>query len=336
MTVTRLNSTRGLTLVELLIVLGLISILAAMAVTGMGQAGVFSRDHLQRNTRELYSLLRAARIYAATFNVRTAVVYSFDNYTSPFVDANNDGVMDTPPTNPEIDPNLVTPLVDSVSGQALRVLRAAAMVYELPRDHVWFRTHTGYGVSSAGSLFNLGSGRFAPVTGRNGQFAEFDRGAALLLNDPLEPAIELAPQFATPRMTDAYPDKNPEFPPNTEIPGLHQLGMRKVELFVEETGPLSPDVWSPEANEPTTVFFPAHVFRPNGRLDTEGSRERYRVYMAPSPEDPTGDRLVLPDDPYQDRLYEPRNPDGTGYQGEGLVHETIELFKATGRVRIAS
>ena len=65
----------GFTLVELLVVIGILALMASVAVPTFSRMGFFSRNEMQNAARELYALLRAAKIYAATYRVDTAVVY---------------------------------------------------------------------------------------------------------------------------------------------------------------------------------------------------------------------------------------------------------------------
>ena len=77
--------------------------MASVAVPTFARMGFFSRNEMQSTARELYALLRAAKIYAATYRVDTAVVYS------------------------DLDPD------PDVSHQTpLECLQAAAMMYEHP------------------------------------------------------------------------------------------------------------------------------------------------------------------------------------------------------------
>ncbi|NLV40147.1 MAG: prepilin-type N-terminal cleavage/methylation domain-containing protein [Candidatus Hydrogenedentes bacterium] len=93
----------GFSLVELIVVLAVIGILTAISIPVVR---MFSQNDLQRGVRPLTSMLRAARVYAATYNVNTAVIYEI----APF------------------------PVDDTILGQTVRVLSGAMVVYQLPKD----------------------------------------------------------------------------------------------------------------------------------------------------------------------------------------------------------
>ncbi|MBI2432098.1 MAG: prepilin-type N-terminal cleavage/methylation domain-containing protein [Candidatus Hydrogenedentes bacterium] len=146
----RHNSTsRGITLVELLVVMAIVSLLAAISIPTFATLGGFLRSDLQNASRDLYSVLRAARIYATTFHVDTAVVYSLDNYAA----ASN--------------PGLAAPVIDSLDNNTVRVIIAAATFFKVP-------------TTLAGNSADV----WLPVPGDGGNFRTFPGDCVLLLRDP--------------------------------------------------------------------------------------------------------------------------------------------------------
>ena len=73
------ESRAGFTLVEILVVLAIVAVVSAIAIPGLAKMGAFSRDEFTRATQEVNSVLRAAQLYATTYNENTAVVYSMDH-----------------------------------------------------------------------------------------------------------------------------------------------------------------------------------------------------------------------------------------------------------------
>lgn len=75
MRVDAIRERRGLSLPELLVVLTIIAILGSVAAPALYRMGVFSRDKVDYCARELFSLYRAAKVYAATYRTKCAFGY---------------------------------------------------------------------------------------------------------------------------------------------------------------------------------------------------------------------------------------------------------------------
>jgi len=74
----RRRETAGITLVELLVVLGVIAIISAVTIPVAIQGGWFTPSQSAFAARELFTLEKAARVYASTYNVETAVAYGVE------------------------------------------------------------------------------------------------------------------------------------------------------------------------------------------------------------------------------------------------------------------
>jgi prepilin-type N-terminal cleavage/methylation domain-containing protein len=239
----------GFTMVELLVVMSIIAVLAAVAIPAIAKLGVFSRDELHGSARQLWSLLKAARIYASTYHVNTAVVYNLDNFVPPDVNAPN-------------DPGLPQPVGDSVTGATVRVIRAAAIMYELP----------------ASSAFQ----GYVPAPREDGEFRTFPGGMVVLLQN----VDTLAP---------IYDSMRPRFAPADDpfSTGINTLGMDRDVVVFLSGGPFA-QPGDPDYSNPVTARFPAHVFTPSGNLVTGGTTERYTLYVAPPPDESIDIRAVDP------------------------------------------
>ena len=73
---THRTSKRAFTLVEMLVVIAIVTIITAITIPAAIRSGLFDSRKTAIAGRELFETLRAAKIYAATNNVETAVVYA--------------------------------------------------------------------------------------------------------------------------------------------------------------------------------------------------------------------------------------------------------------------
>lgn len=281
----------GFTLVEILVVLSIFAILAAVAIPTFARYGVFSKNELQRSSLELHNLLKSARVHASTYRVDTAVVYMLDSYVPP--EDNPDNL---------IDPATPVGVGDSLTGATLRVITGAAVIFKIPKGPY--------------------AGKFAPASGELGSFVTFPGRMVVLLVNP--------------EKTDDvyYWSDRPRFDPTDQ--GIGRLAMRSVEVVdvvaVVEQGEIlnglddDGDRLIDEGLEVGSLgFFPAHIFKPTGRMDAPDGKERVTIHLSPWPEE----------DP-ENRLYYPETPnylDNAGQQN--LITIPIELYRTTGRIQIA-
>ena len=76
---------KGLTLVEMIVVLGLVALLSAIALPVMYRMGPGATNKPQLAAREIYTHLRAARQYAATHNVDAGLAYLLTTWEGKLV-----------------------------------------------------------------------------------------------------------------------------------------------------------------------------------------------------------------------------------------------------------
>lgn len=300
------ESRAGFTLVEVLVVLAIVALVSAIAIPGLAKLGAFSRDEFKRATQETYSILRAAQLYATTYNVNTAVVYSMDNY-SPAEAAT--GTLEAP----------VNPITDSFTGQIVRQFEAVSIMYQLP--------------TSMPNLLNGNpnplKGCYVPISGELGEFRLLPEGMSILLYNPedLDVSDPMNPVYR-----EYYKDENASnLSASAAINQLWRLGIGTIEFAsgVPEALPaLELDNFLSTPTNIVKANFPAHVFKPSGRLTASTDIERISLYIAPSSDRPLEERLVQPEIP--DLLY----TDSDGVVRSNLRYREIHLFKSTGRIAV--
>jgi prepilin-type N-terminal cleavage/methylation domain-containing protein len=299
---------RGFTLVELIVVLAIVALLTALAVPGLARLGAFSDDTLGQESRQLFELLAAARVYATTYNVRTAVVYNLDTYKSPQVNPNNDPLP------------LASFVNDTITGAPTRFITAATMMYALPDSEIKF-------AAAISPLFAGGTQEaFVPATGKEWQWREFDDGVALLMKeDPTDPG-------------NVYASDAPRFDATAGCSGVGKLGMYcGVPVILDfDTADAALKAGAP-AQDQAQYFarFPAHVFTPDGRVEaTASDKERFTFYLGYRPDEPIERRLTNPDFPAF--VFPGVDDNGDPISIPNLRVVPMEIYRSTGRVKIAS
>ena len=117
---TQRRETAGLSLVELLVVLGMIGVISAVVVPVFIRNGWFTSGKTAFAARELFTVLKAARVYASTYNVETAVAYGGRLVTDSEL-ARDSAI------------NHIVPVADSVV-LARRLKRDELILYGLPAN----------------------------------------------------------------------------------------------------------------------------------------------------------------------------------------------------------
>ena len=327
-------------MVELLVVIAVIGILIGISIP---ITRMFTRNDLRDSARTVYTLLRAARVYATTYNVETAVVYSLDN---PF-------------TRETGGPDQFTPLEDTIlpdgdgplAPLAVRTIRAASVMYKLP-DGMNAAPQIPEGVETgsdtpqyitamdpAQAIIWRNTGTFVPTPG-SGEVVPLAEGYSLLLMNPREEYLGEAttPQdafgnylyqvdYGLPDYNQATRDFLLEYNRQMETwtqqgsawyPSLNDVGMRPVYAY-----PLPMEISQGRLLYDAGLLRPyiAHVFNPDGSLKTRiGNKERYRIMVAPDPATFSEERVA---DYVKNGV--------TYYLPLGIV---IEINRSTGAVRL--
>ncbi len=327
----------GWTLIELLVVLAIITILGALSVP---VTRMFSRNDLRDGARTIYTMLRAARVYAMTYNVETAVVYALDD---------------------EFTQN--GPIEDTLRGGYVRAIRAAAVMYRLP-DEFNIRPYPPDAIAEGDPSFPNGDdalaedvrwqGTYVPVPRTGGEFVFLPRGYALLLEPPRAEYMFDAESPEEASQGAAYPfdvsllgrpdperyyllhyNRQMDFGTGADYgpPRLNVLGMMPVHVYygvIDRV--LRPYVhgqnsYVNEYQRDLVRPHMAHVFTPRGSLKVRDgvAEERFRLLVAYDPWQNEGDRLIE----------YPDSSSASGYRYR-LVNVPIEIHRATGRARMGS
>jgi len=274
------KSTTGITLVELIVVLAIIGIMTALALPGIARLGTGSRNELSRAARETFTLLRAAKIYAATYRVDTAVVYSPQNLLSVGGIASSNPIRHVGSMAVFFKPLQPPPSMNGCPGCFIPIPGESGQFAPLPQDTTIFLEEVI--VSDVRDLDDIDGDNDRQEV----RFQRFDFGNLQLRESTVFQNLGMK------RITVGGLDSN-------VIDGIYS------EFYSEMTRP-----------DGSTALFPAHVFKSSGRMDTDStSKERVRIYVAPSPELPELDRFA---------------PE------IGLVATPIDLYRSTGRVKLAT
>ncbi len=262
----RRTKTNGVTLVELIIVMGILVIIGGMAIPTLARLGAFSQDDKADGARELLNILKAARVYAATFRVDTAVYYTLADKEDLVADQ---------------DPAVYKTVLDGFG-------LARGLTDEERRDQrdrlqaVW---EAESGLPLTGSALEEELDKvFFPVEGKEGRMRFMPRGACL--PDPDDFTTQLGM-----RSVLLYMDEDLDgdfFDEDIDVNGF-------------EADPIRPreDLKVPATIPPTLLDFdvsygfPAHIFRSTGQVDVAMDvPPRVVLEVRPSPEAPINEQYV--------------------------------------------
>jgi prepilin-type N-terminal cleavage/methylation domain-containing protein len=314
---------RGVTLVELLIVIAILTILGAVAVPSLARMGAFTRDDISHRSRTVSSLLLAARSYAALFRTDTAVLYMLN-------------------TTPDSREQSVTQTIADGVGMARRLSPEEFNYFANAPDGF---AALGY---DGGDLTTLQNRAFALVENRAGRLREIEGGACIWaqvdadLKDSGEPDADedLEKQLLWPEPTG--------FGDYVSAQGLYPIILFRIEEgtdgMPEIAGgqEITPRIAIPdfidgiaESNvahsvDGTWPFFPAHVFKPSGevRAPDEVGAVRLDVLVGARPDLSLNDRFL--DYAETDLEDVPDDPDAVDVPVPGVI---IKLNKFTGKVQ---
>ncbi|NUM56439.1 MAG: prepilin-type N-terminal cleavage/methylation domain-containing protein [Candidatus Hydrogenedentes bacterium] len=310
----------GYTLTELLIVLAILAMLSGLAIPAVVKIGGFLSKKSDAAARDLYGVLRAARISAISYRKDTAVVYVVhwrpDNYSngqSYIIDGYS---MATRATKEQVAfiLNPPTVVVDNAAYQDLENSLAA------------FAARLNDQSIQEDDVFILPQETQA-------RFRAMPNNTAVIGHLTAQEEQTLA---AT-GFVDVPPQSLAEFVDGTNDPegryrGLHSRGMRTIYMFRERDAdgflePIAAEITIDPAAAPLSNAFPAHVFLPTGELSVPGDslepwKERITIAVGASPDAPLEDRFtVAPNEGPQPVMAAPAR---------------IEVYRSTGRIQIGS
>lgn len=325
----------GYTLVELLIVIAILVTVVGLSIPTIGRIGGFLGDQRDEAARELYGILRAARVYATAFRVDTAVVYTLD-VRQPFAVDNpsQPGVF----ADPGVNPSTGTAVVITGYGIARRMT---------PDEQALLTDCLGYPDTVADRAYVMVQGhgaqvRFMPRDTCMQPLGFFGQAGCLRFEDdpdrPGGPAIEWFASTETEfradllckGMQEVYVFDYGDVYNSACAPGSAIAGFLPVNIL-STPAQFAASVFDTDVPNPMDRnqlnLFPAHVFSATGAMKPFDSEwARLVLYVMTPPDGPVDERFTVgPDD------NDPNYPSGLL-----KAPHRVELYPPTGRVKITS
>ncbi len=288
---------RGLTLVELLVVLGIIVILATVTVPMLG---MFYKNRTDLMARELFTLIRAAQMYATTHNVHAGIGFGFSMRT------------------------------DSLSGEPVAIIDSYIVARSLKREEL-----KRLGLPNSGQRVMVPvagrDGTFQKF--RNEACILLNEGFQEML---VEHIVMPEPDFEGGGIFGDSPDEIGTFDGQPEIIEVTRMvssiGLSEVRILSDgEAGlmSISDSVELPDIlREIWPDSLPGFVFTPEGSLlpDPLLPKQRMRIQVGQYPDADPGERFLMDNSTGQPSLDE---------NGNKIVLGTIiDIWRPTGRVRV--
>lgn len=304
------QSTEGFSLVELLIVLFIVTLIGAIMVPALVQSGGLLSSDLRNNARALQGMLQAARIYAGTHRVDTAVAYMVNEVEDTYWE--------------ECGLEASVPVLDG-----MMLVRRANEIEQEDIEEALLEALNASGCPGEFDAFvdfiNYNEELYVPVQNRFGRLRQFDRDACVLADVFLEEAlfppdhvdVSILEKSGWPSLQGLVPiriyDLFSFVKPTLLEPRSGELG------YKHDTAPDDPE-------DPCSKYnfrFPAHVFSSSGMVRSNSARARFRLEVGLLPSADLEERFVeeLPNDCESNPLPEERSV-------------TLELYATIGRVNL--
>lgn len=286
---------KGLSLVELLVVLGIIAIMASIAVPTVNL--FYNVNPTDRGARTVFTTMRAAKIYAATHNVECAVVWNMRN------------------------------VIDSVTGETVRVLDAVMTARQLTRTEL---LDAGIPIprTRAGE-----SPIFVPLANKNGTWTSLP-SKTCVLNESFEVG-DIVVQAIDPTtgeiITAIGPSGELEIVHETITGFISSTGMRRIRV-IDNAWPDLVTSTDEFGNETLDNLFgdemPCYAFRPDGHIavSSEFTKQRISLSIGLLPDQEESERFMMDTDSGDPVLDETNNP------VQRITR--VLLYVATGRVKV--